>query len=291
MDIQERDLLRHVKRIEIKARGLSEQIFAGQYHSAFKGHGMTFSEVRGYQVGDDVRSIDWNVTARYATPYVKVFEEERELTLMLLIDLSGSTIFGSYQQKRELIAQVVATLAYSALNNKDRIGVIFFTDQIEKFIPPKSGRKHVLYIIRKLLGHQSKSKQTDISIALSYLHRVIKRRSTTFLISDFEQSPSSYQSALELVARKHDLIALRVSDPKEHELPNLGLLQIEDSESGDKMWIDSSDKHVRKTYADNYQHHRSETCQGLMRMGVDMTDLSTDGDLILALAKLFRRRG
>lgn len=291
MDIQEHDLLRHVKRIEIKARGLSEQIFAGQYHSAFKGHGMTFSEVRGYQVGDDVRSIDWNVTARYATPYVKVFEEERELTLMLLIDLSGSTIFGSYQQKRELIAQVVATLAYSALNNKDRIGVIFFTDQIEKFIPPKSGRKHVLYIIRELLGHQSKSKQTDISIALSYLHRVIKRRSTTFLISDFEQSPSSYQSALELVARKHDLIALRVSDPKEHELPNLGLLQIEDSESGDKMWIDSSDKHVRKTYADNYQHHRSETCQGLMRIGVDMTDLSTDGDLILALAKLFRRRG
>lgn len=291
MNIQERDLLRQVKRVEIKARKLSEQIFSGQYHSAFKGHGMTFSEVRGYQIGDDVRSIDWNVTARYANPFVKIFEEERELSIMLLIDLSGSAIFGSHQLKRELITQVVATLAFSALENNDRVGAIFFTDQVEKFIPPKSGRKHILYIVRELLSFKPQSLKTELSTVLSYFYRAIKRRSTVFLISDFGQSPDMYQSALELVVRKHDLMALHISDPAEVELPRLGLLQIEDSESGEKIWIDSSDSRVRQSYTNNYHQHKSKTMQGLVRVGVDVAELSTDTDFTLGLAKLFRRRG
>ena len=230
------ELLKKVRQIEIKTRGLSRNIFAGQYHSAFKGRGMAFSEVREYQFGDDIRDIDWNVTARYIRPYVKVFEEERELTVMLLIDVSGSKDFGTVSRmKKEVITEIAATLAFSAIQNNDKIGVIFFSDQIEKFIPPQKGKRHILYIIRELIDFQPDHKQTDLGQALKYLTNAIKKRCTAFLISDFIDK-GNYQDALTIANRKHDVVAIQVYDHRETELPNVGLMKIKDAETGKKRW-------------------------------------------------------
>lgn len=288
---QANELLRRVRRIEIKAKGLSQQVFAGQYHSAFRGHGMAFSEVRGYQVGDDVRDIDWNVTARYASPYIKVFEEERELTIMLLIDLTGSTQLGTNSEsKRELMAEIAATIAFAAMQNHDRIGAIFFTDRVELFVPPKSGRKHILYIIRELIGFVPKGKGTDLNIPLSYLMRIIKKRCTAFLISDMIQEADSYNTTLGLVARKHDLVGIRAYDQYEVELPNLGLVQVEDSETGERLWIDSSSPSVRKSYRKQYTSLIESNADVYRRRGIDLVHLPTGEDFAPELIKLFKRR-
>ena len=234
------DLLKRVRQIEIKTRGLSNNIFAGQYHSAFKGKGMSFSEVREYQYGDDVRDIDWNVTARYNKPFVKVFEEERELTVMLLIDVSNSLDFGTVKQlKKDMVTEIAATLAFSAIQNNDKIGVIFFSDRIEKFIPPKKGRKHILYIIRELLDFKPESKRTDIKTAVEYLTNVIKKRCTTFMISDFIDE-NDFRNALTIANRKHDIVAIQVYDRRMAELPDVGLMKVRDAETGHEQWIDTS---------------------------------------------------
>ncbi len=288
---QATDLLRRVRRIEIKAKRLSEQVFAGQYHSAFRGHGMAFSEVRGYQVGDDVRDIDWNVTARYASPFVKVFEEERELTIMLLIDLTGSTLYGShYESKRERMCELAATLAFSALQNHDRVGAIFFTDEVELFVPARSGRHHVLYIIRELLSFEPRSRRTNLSVPLDYLMRTTKKRCTAFLISDMLQPAEDYRISLALASRKHELIALRTFDPAETALPRLGLLQLEDAETGELRWVDTSSLSVRTEYAERYIAQVNETAGAFVRCGVDLLHLSTGEDFAPALIKLFKHR-
>lgn len=285
------DLFRKVRKIEIKAKGLSEQVFSGQYHSAFRGQGMAFSEVRGYQVGDDIRSIDWNVTARHATPYVKVFEEERELTVMLLVDLTGSTMYGTHwESKRELMTEVAAVLAFSAMENHDRVGAIFFSDCIELFIPPKSGRKHILYIIRELLSFTPKNKGTDLTAPLYYLVRAIKRRCTAFLISDLIQESTTYKDTLAIASRKHDLMTIRVSDPGESILPNLGLMQIQDSETGEKRWIDSSSRKNRLAYQSAYQKQLSANVEICARCAVDVAHIQSGVDYIPELIKLFRCR-
>ena len=239
------ELLKKVRQIEIKTRGLSNNIFAGQYHSAFKGRGMAFSEVREYQFGDDTRDIDWKVTARYVRPYVKVFEEERELTVMLLIDVSGSKDFGTVSQmKRDVTTEIAATLAFSAIQNNDKIGVIFFSDKIEKFIPPQKGRRHILYIIRELIDFRPDDRQTDINQALKYLTNAIKKRCTAFLLSDFIDH-GNYHDALTIANRKHDIVAIQVYDRRETELPAVGLMKVRDAETGQERWIDSSSKRVR----------------------------------------------
>lgn len=285
------DLLAKVKRIEVKAKGLSEQVFAGQYHSAFRGRGMAFSEVRGYQVGDDVRDIDWNVTARYASPFVKVFEEERELTIMLLIDLTASTLYGTQAESvRELMAELAATLAFSAMQNNDKIGAIFFSDQVELFIPPRSGRKHILHIIRELLGFEPVGKRTDLNVPLDYLMRTIKKRCTAFLISDFIHEGKPYERSLILASRKHDLIAMRAYDPSASELPELGLTLFEDAESGLKQWVDTSSKAVRQAYRQHYAR-QVETCQtACVQSATDLVHLSTGEDFSSELRRLFKRR-
>lgn len=285
------ELSARVRRIEIKAKGLSEQVFAGQYHSAFRGRGMAFSEVRSYQVGDDVRDIDWNVTARYASPFVKIFEEERELTVMLLVDLTGSSTFGTQREtKRELMGELAATLAFSAIQNNDKVGAIFFTDQIEFFIPARSGRKHILYIIRELLGFEPKSRGTDLSIPLSYLHRAMRRRCTAFLISDFLHWGESYQLPLSLAARKHDLVAIRAYDRGAEELPRMGLVQLEDAESGGKCWVDTSSERTRSAYARAFQERIELSRELCRRSGVDAVEVATGQDFTPELIKLFRRR-
>lgn len=285
------DLLSRVRRIELKARGLSEQVFSGQYHSAFRGRGMAFSEVRGYQVGDDVRDIDWNVTARYASPFVKVFEEERELTIMLLIDLTGSTLYGTQSQSvRELMAEVSATLAFSAMNNNDKIGAIFFSSQVELFIPARSGRKHILHIIRELLSFTPKHQGTDINIPLNYLLRTVKKRCTAFLISDFIHDGVAYRHSMVLAARKHDLIALRAFDPNEANLPDWGLVLMEDAEYKNSFWVDTSDKSVRLAYAQRYEE-QVEVCRlSCLASGTDLVHFSTEQDFTLELQRLFKRR-
>ena len=243
------ELIKKVRKIEIKTRGLSRNIFAGQYHSAFKGRGMAFSEVREYQFGDDIRAIDWNVTARYTRPFIKVFEEERELTVMLMVDVSGSRNFGTaHAMKREVVAEIAATLAFSAIQNNDKIGVLFFSDRVEKFIPPQKGKKHILFIIRELIDFQPESTQTDISVALKYLTNAIKKRCTTFLISDFIDK-GNYKDALTIANRKHDLVAIQVYDQCEAELPSVGLLKIKDAETGTEKWVDTSSTRVREAYA------------------------------------------
>lgn len=252
---------------------------------------MTFSEVRSYQVGDDVRDIDWNVTARHASPFIKIFEEERELTLMLLIDLTGSTLYGTQEvSKREFMGEVAASLAFSALQNNDRVGAIFFTDQIELFIPARSGRKHILYIIRELLGLKPRGKRTDLALPISYLMRTIKKRCTAFLLSDFMQEPEQYRQSLNMASRKHDLIALRVFDPSEATLPRLGLIELEDSESGEMRWVDSSSRAIRQQYENAYQNRLQATQQLCKRSAVDMVDLPSDQDYANELIKLFKRR-
>lgn len=286
------DLLSRVRSIEIKAKGLSEQVFAGQYHSAFRGRGMAFSEVRNYQVGDDVRDLDWNVTARYASPFVKVFEEERELTMMLLIDLTESTLFGGqHESVKELMAEISATIAFSAMQNNDKIGAIFFSNQIELFIPPRSGKKHILHIIRELLAFKPKRKSTDINVPLSYLSKTIKKRCTAFLISDFIQTADKpYTQTLSLAGRKHDVIALRIYEPQVAELPKWGLTLMEDLENKTYTWVDTSDKKVRATYKQNYLEQVEQCKKSCSMSATDLIEISTGEDFTIALRKLFRHR-
>lgn len=285
------ELLKKVRRIEIKARGLSEQIFAGQYHSAFKGRGMAFSEVRNYQIGDDVRDIDWNVTARYASPHVKVFEEERELTVMIMVDLSGSTLFGTQSEtKRELITEIAATLAFSAIQNNDKVGAILFTDKVEKYIPPKSGKKHILYIIRELLEFEPDSKGTDLNHALTFLRQVLKKRCTSFILSDFMQYVPDYQDALTIVSRRHDMIGVRIYDLRERELPRMGLVRLLDAETGQERWIDTASRKIRKIYQENYQSAQSEHANLCKKLGIDSIDVHTGQDYVPQLINLFKKR-
>lgn len=284
------ELLKKVRQIEIKTRGLSRNIFAGQYHSAFKGRGMAFSEVREYQFGDDIRDIDWNVTARYIRPYVKVFEEERELTVMLLIDVSGSKDFGTVSRmKKEVITEIAATLAFSAIQNNDKIGVIFFSDQIEKFIPPQKGKRHILYIIRELIDFQPDHKQTDLGQALKYLTNAIKKRCTAFLISDFIDK-FNYQDALTIANRKHDVVAIQVYDHRETELPNVGLMKIKDAETGKERWIDSSSKQVRALYKTWWEERQSDMNKVFNKCRVDAVSIRTEDDYVKALIALFDKR-
>ncbi len=284
------ELLKKVRQIEIKTRGLSRNIFAGQYHSAFKGRGMAFSEVREYQFGDDIRDIDWNVTARYIRPYVKVFEEERELTVMLLIDVSGSKDFGTVSRmKKEVITEIAATLAFSAIQNNDKIGVIFFSDQIEKFIPPQKGKRHILYIIRELIDFQPDHKQTDLGQALKYLTNAIKKRCTAFLISDFINK-GNYQDALTIANRKHDVVAIQVYDHRETELPNVGLMKIKDAETGKERWIDSSSKQVRELYKTWWEERQSDMNKAFNKSRVDAVSIRTEDDYVKALIALFDKR-
>jgi uncharacterized protein (DUF58 family) len=287
--VETKDLLKKVRKIEIKTRGLTRQIFAGEYHSAFKGRGMTFSEVREYQYGDDIRNIDWNVTARFNHPYVKVFEEERELTVMLLIDVSGSGNFGTREQlKRNLITEIAAVLSFSAIENNDKIGVIMFSDRIEKFIPPQKGRKHILRIIRELLESTPQSNGTDISESLRFLTNAIKKRCTAFLISDFRDK--GYSKSLQVANNKHDVAALHVYDVRESSLPSVGLLRVKDAETGRERWIDTSRNHVRQNYAMKWESHREMMKEIFSRAGVDSVSLRTGEDYVKALMRLFKQR-
>ena len=284
------ELLKKVRRIEIKTRGLSRNIFAGQYHSAFKGRGMAFSEVREYQYGDDIRDIDWNVTARYVRPYVKVFEEERELTVMLLIDVSGSRDFGSVNvMKKEVITEIAATLAFSAIQNNDKIGVVFFSDKIEKFIPPQKGKKHILYVIRELIDFQPDKKQTNIAQALKYLTNAIKKRCTAFLISDFIDK-DGFKEALTIATRKHDVVAIQVYDRRETELPAVGLIKIKDAETGQERWIDSSSARVRAAYKEWWDRRQAAMSDSFKKCRVDSVSIRTEDDYVKALIALFDKR-
>ena len=284
------ELLKRVRQIEIKTKGLSNNIFAGEYHSAFKGRGMAFAEVREYQYGDDIRDIEWNVTARFNKPFVKVFEEERELTVMLCVDVSGSLEFGSVvQTKRRMLTEIAATLAFSAIQNNDKIGVIFFSDHIEKFIPPKKGRKHILYIIRELLEFKPESNRTDVGQAVEYLTSVIKRRCTAFLLSDFIDE-KDFRQALTIANRKHDVVAVQVYDRRVSELPDVGLMQIHDAETGEEMLIDTSSKKVRNLHAAWWRGQQNRLRDTFTRSGVDNVSVRTDQDYVAALMGLFRQR-
>lgn len=284
------DLLKRVRQIEIKTRGLSNNIFAGQYHSAFKGKGMSFSEVREYQYGDDVRDIDWNVTARYNKPFVKVFEEERELTVMLLIDVSNSLDFGTVKQlKKDMVTEIAATLAFSAIQNNDKIGVIFFSDRIEKFIPPKKGRKHILYIIRELLDFKPESKRTDIKMAVEYLTNVIKKRCTTFMISDFIDE-NDFRNALTIANRKHDIVAIQVYDRRMAELPDVGLMKVRDAETGHEQWIDTSSRALRRAHNDWWILRQGVLNETFTKSNVDSVSIRTDQDYVKSLLNLFAKR-
>lgn len=284
------DLLKRVRQIEIKTRGLSNNIFAGQYHSAFKGKGMSFSEVREYQYGDDVRDIDWNVTARYNKPFVKVFEEERELTVMLLIDVSNSLDFGTVKQmKKDMVTEIAATLAFSAIQNNDKIGVIFFSDRIEKFIPPKKGRKHILYIIRELLDFKPESKRTDIKMAVEYLTNVIKKRCTTFMMSDFIDE-NDFRNALTIANRKHDIVAIQVYDRRMADLPDVGLMKVRDAETGHEQWIDTSSKALRRAHHDWWMHRQGVLGETFTKSNVDSVSIRTDQDYVKSLLNLFAKR-
>ena len=284
------ELLKRVRQIEIKTKGLSNNIFAGEYHSAFKGRGMAFAEVREYQYGDDIRDIEWNVTARFNKPFVKVFEEERELTVMLCIDVSGSLEFGSsVQTKRNMLTEIAATLAFSAIQNNDKIGVIFFSDHVEKFIPPKKGRKHILYIIRELLEFQPESKCTNVGQAVEYLTSAIKRRCTAFLISDFIDE-KDFRQPLTIANRKHDVVAVQVYDRRMAELPDVGLMQIRDAETGEEMLIDTSSKKVRNQHSAWWRSHKNHLRDTFTRSGVDNVSVRTDQDYVTALMGLFKQR-
>ncbi len=284
------EILKRVRQIEIKTRGLSSNIFAGEYHSAFKGRGMTFSEVREYQYGDDIRDIEWNVTARFGKPYVKVFEEERELTVMLLVDVSGSLDFGSVKQfKRDMVTEIAATLAFSAIQNNDKIGVIFFSDKIEKFIPPKKGRKHILYIIRELLDYQPESKQTNIAYALEYMTQAIKRRCIAFVLSDFLDQHSFLQP-LSIASHKHDVVAIQVYDRRVAELPNIGLLKVHDAETGEEQVIDTSSRAVREAQARWWKQQTMRLKDTFSRSQVDAVSVRTDQDYVSVLRGLFANR-
>jgi len=287
--VEATELLKKVRRIEIKTRGLSRHIFAGEYHSAFKGRGIAFSEVRAYQYGDDIRSIDWNVTARFNQPYVKIFEEERELTVMLLIDVSGSGDFGTRGSfKRELMTEIAAVLSFSAIFNNDKIGVIFFSDRIEKTIHPKKGRKHILRIIRELLDFRSGSRKTNLNEPLRYLTNIIKKRCTAFIISDF--IAPDFEESLKIASNKHDIVALKVFDKVENELPDLGMVKVEDAESGAEKWIDTSSAKARSAYNSWWNNHVESIRNTFIKCGVDYTELRTDLDYVKPLIKLFKKR-
>ncbi|GHV47310.1 hypothetical protein FACS1894181_00500 [Bacteroidia bacterium] len=284
------ELLKKVRRIEIKTRGLSRNIFAGQYHTAFKGRGMAFSEVREYQYGDDIRDIDWNVTARYVRPYVKVFEEERELTVMLLIDVSGSRDFGSFHvMKRDVITEIAATLAFSAIQNNDKIGVVFFSDRIEKFIPPQKGKKHILYIIRELIDFHPTNVKTDIGQVLKYLTNAIKKRCTTFIISDFINK-GNFKDALTIANKKHDVVAIQVYDQRETELPPVGLMKIKDAETNNERWIDTSSQKTRAAYSQWWEKRQQEMSESFKKCKVDSVSIRTEDDFVKSLIALFQKR-
>lgn len=285
-----KELLKKVRKIEIKTRGLSQNIFAGEYHSAFKGRGMMFSEVREYQYGDDIRDIDWNVTARHNHPYVKVYEEERELTVMLLIDMSGSREFGAVGvEKREMIAEMAATLAFSASQNNDKIGALFFTDKVEKFIPPKKGKKHILLIIRELLDYKPENRGTDIGAALRYFTDAMRKRSTMFVISDFIDS-HDYSKALSLARNKHDVMAIQVYDKRDSQIPDVGLMRITDLETGATRWIDTSSSKVRKAYGKWWYDRQQAMSETLKKSRVNFSSVATDEDYVKALMALFKNR-
>ena len=284
------DILKKVRKIEIKTRGLSQNIFAGQYHSAFKGRGMAFAEVREYQFGDDVRDIDWNVTARFRKPFVKVYEEERELTVMLLIDVSGSLDFGtSHQMMCDMATEIAATLAFSAIQNNDKIGVIFFSDRIEKYIPPQKGRKHILYIIREMLDFHPQSKKTDVGMAVAYLTRVIKRRCTAFLLSDFYNQKDMSQE-LEIANRKHDIMAIQIYDKRAKTLPNIGLMKVRDAESGHEMYIDTSSAKLRAAHTNYWLHRQAVLSETFAKSKVDWMSVATDEDYVKSMMALFAKR-
>jgi len=284
------EIIKKVRKIEIKTRGLSSNIFAGQYHSAFKGRGMAFSEVREYQFGDDVRDIDWNVTARFHRPYVKVFEEERELTVMLLIDVSGSLDFGTQKQmKRDMVTEIAATIAFSAIQNNDKIGVIFFSDKIEKYIPPKKGRKHILYIIREMLDFKAESSRTDVKQAIEFLSSVQKRRTTAFVLSDFYVR-NDFQQSLQICNRKHDVVAIQVFDQRACELPDVGLMKVVDAETGFEQYVDTSSKRLRDSYRRYWQERQSSLQDTFNKSNVDNVSIATNEDFVKSLLMLFKQR-
>ena len=285
------EIIKKVRKIEIKTRGLSSNIFAGQYHSAFKGRGMAFSEVREYQYGDDVRDIDWNVTARFNKPYVKVFEEEREMTVMLLIDVSGSLDFGTQKQlKRDMVTEIAATLAFSAIQNNDKIGVVFFSDKIEKYIPPKKGRKHILYIIREMLDFHAESRRTNVAQAIEFLTGVSKRRCTAFLLSDFFDRQDFLQQ-LTIANRKHDVVAIQVYDKRACELPDVGLMKVVDSETGYEQYVDTGSKKLRESYRRYWQKQQTDLKETFSKSNVDSVSIATDEDYVKSLMGLFKQRG
>ena len=284
------EIIKQVRKIEIKTRGLSSNIFAGQYHSAFKGRGMAFSEVREYQFGDDVRDIDWNVTARFHRPYVKVFEEERELTVMLLIDVSGSLDFGTQRQmKRDMVTEIAATIAFSAIQNNDKIGVIFFSDKIEKYIPPKKGRKHILYIIREMLDFQPESRRTDVKQAIEFLSSVQKRRTTAFILSDFYVR-NDFQQSLQICNRKHDVVAIQVYDIRAKELPDVGLMKVVDAETGFEQYVDTGSRKLRQTYQRYWMGRQAELSETFNKSNVDHVSIATNEDFVKSLLLLFKQR-
>lgn len=287
MDTQE--LIKKVRKIEIKTRGMSNHIFSGEYHSAFKGRGMSFSEVREYQYGDDIRNIDWNVTARFNTPFIKVFEEERELTVILMIDISQSSMLGTISQtKEQIIAEISAVIAFSAINNNDKVGAILFSDKVEKYIPPKKGKSHILRIIREILEHEASSEKTDLKVALEYFNGVMKKRTISFVLSDF--LVSGYMDALSIAAKKHDIIGIRIFDNLDEELPDLGLLQVKDIENGKITWLDTSNKKVRNSY-----NLFSSSCRGyfhdsFIKSGADFMEINTEKPYVKELMRFFKKR-
>ncbi len=283
------ELLKKVRKIEIKTKGLSKHIFSGEYHSAFKGRGMSFSEVRSYQFGDDVRNIDWNVTARTGEPHVKVFEEERELTVMLLVDMSGSSYFGTVNQfKSEVITEICALLAFSAINNNDKIGILFFTSEVEMFIPPKKGRQHILRIIRELIDFHPRHRGTDIGRTLEYFNNIVKKRSICFILSDF--LTKGYEAPLRIAARKHDIVGIHLLDPKEEELPDVGLIRVEDAETGKLHWLDTSSRKVRNRHKQWFQEHEAYFKSIFLKSGVDYVSIRTNESYVNALLQFFKKR-
>ena len=294
MQENENDILKRVRKIEIKTRGLSNEIFAGKYHTAFRGRGMSFAEVREYKAGDDVRDIDWNVTARSRKPHIKVYEEERELTMMLLVDVSGSRMFGSTERlKKNIITEIAAVLAFSAAENNDKVGCIFFSDRVEKFIPPKKGRSHILMIIRELIGFEPQSRGTKLSEPIRFLTNVAKKRCTAFILSDFMDSSrdrSALDDALKIASGRHDLVGIRVTDPREAVLPDVGIIEMQDAESGRKVWVDTSSARVREHYARVWDEISDAIDSTLKHNRVDTACVSTDGDYVAELIKLFKQR-
>jgi len=289
--VEASELLKKVRKIEIKTKGLSRNIFAGEYHSAFKGRGMAFSEVREYQFGDDIRNIDWNVTARYGHPFIKIFEEERELTVMLLVDVSGSREFGTVQAlKKNVIVELAAILSFSAISNNDKIGVIFFSDRIEKFIPPQKGRSHTLRIIRELIEFEPVSRKTDVSVALRYLTNALKRRVTSFVISDFMDNLQNMEQALSIANNKHDMVGLRIYDERETFLPSVGMLKLKDAETGEYLWVDTSSSKVRETYSKYWTDKNKQLDNLLKKTGLDYVNISTREDYVKSLTSLFKKR-